>query len=152
MSQHLAFREELISQIPALQLLMAMGYRYLTPDEALAHRGGKLSNVILDDILEERPQILNWIEYKGNRHAFSSSNIKQAIETLKGEMYDGLVSTNERLYELLTLGVSLRQTIDGDTKSYSLRYIDWQHPENNVYHVTDEFSVEKRLRDRKSVV
>ena len=52
--------------------------------------------------------------------------------------------TNERLYELLTLGTSLTQTIDGDRKSYSLHYIDWQHPERNVYHVTDEFAVEKR--------
>jgi len=34
-----AFRETLISQIPALQLLMAPGYRYLTPAEALALRG-----------------------------------------------------------------------------------------------------------------
>ena len=131
MSQTLAFREELISQIPALQLLMALGYRYLTPDEALAQRGGRLSNVILDDSLQERLQLLNWIEVKGARYTFSASNIQQAIETLKGEMYDGLVSTNERLYELLTLGTSLRQTIKGDTKSYSLRYIDWQNPANN---------------------
>ncbi len=28
-----SFREELISQIPALQLLQAMGYTYLTPDQ-----------------------------------------------------------------------------------------------------------------------
>ena len=42
MPQVLAFREELISQIPALQLLKAMGYRYLTPAEALNLRGGKL--------------------------------------------------------------------------------------------------------------
>ena len=33
-----SFREELISQIPALQLLMAMGWEYLTPDETLALR------------------------------------------------------------------------------------------------------------------
>jgi type I restriction enzyme R subunit len=143
MSQNLAFREELISQIPALQLLMAMGYRYLTPDEALHLRGGKLNNVILEEVLQERLQVLNWIEFKGNRYAFSDSNIKLAVQALKEELYDGLVSTNERLYELLTLGKSLRQTIGGDTKSFSLRYIDWQHSENNVYHVTDEFPVEK---------
>ncbi len=35
----LAFREELISQIPALRLLCVLGYRYLTPAEALALRG-----------------------------------------------------------------------------------------------------------------
>ena len=143
MSQYLAFREELISQIPALQLLKAMGYRYLTPDEALIHRSGKLNNVILEDILIERLQLLNWIEFKGNRYTFSESNINLAVQALKEEMYDGLISTNERLYELLTLGKSLRQTIGGDTKSFSLHYIDWHHPENNVYHVSDEFSVEK---------
>jgi len=46
-----SFREELISQIPALQLLRKLGYSYLNPVEALATRGGKLSNVLLDDIL-----------------------------------------------------------------------------------------------------
>lgn len=144
-----SFREELISQIPALQLLLAMGYRYLTPEEALARRGGKLSNVILEDVLAERLQVLNWIEFKGERYAFSPANIKLAVQALKEEMYDGLISTNERLYELLTLGKSLRQTIAGDTKSFSLRYIDWQHPENNLYHIADEFPVEK-MRSRET--
>jgi len=50
-----SFREELISQIPALQLLMGLGYEYLTPDDALAKRGGKFRNVILEDVL------LNWL-------------------------------------------------------------------------------------------
>ncbi|MEW6227464.1 MAG: HsdR family type I site-specific deoxyribonuclease [Bacillota bacterium] len=29
-------------------------------------------------------------------------------------------------------------------KSFSLRYIDWEHPENNIFHVTEEFEVERR--------
>jgi type I restriction enzyme, R subunit len=138
-----SFKEELISQIPALQLLIAMGYTYLTPAETLARRSGKLGSVILEDILEERLKALNRIEFKGQTYAFSPANIKQAIQALKDEPYDGLVSTNERLYELLTLGKSLKQTIGGDTKSFSLHYIDWQHPANNVYHVTDEYPIEK---------
>lgn len=145
MSHTHPFREELISQIPALQLLKAMGYTYLTPQEALAARGNKLSHVILEEVLAERLRVLNWVEYKGNRYPFSESNIQQALELLKNEPYNGLVSTNERLYELLTLGPSLRQTIQGDSKSYSLRYIDWHNPQNNVYHVSAEFPVEKRL-------
>jgi len=47
------------------------------------------------------------------------------------------------------LGINLRQTIGGDTKSYSLRYIDWQQPENNHYHVSDEFPVEK-MRNKET--
>jgi len=144
MTQPPSFREELISQIPALQLLTAMGYEYLTPDEALALRGGKRGNVILEGILEPWLKAHNRVPFKGQTYPFSEANIRQAVETLTREPYDGLVRTNERVYELLTLGTSLKQTIHGDTKSFSLRYIDWQHPQRNVYHVSDEFSVEKR--------
>jgi type I restriction enzyme, R subunit len=45
---------------------------------------------------------------------------------------------------LITLGKSIEQTIDGDKKSPQLQYIDWKNPANNVYHVTDEFEIERR--------
>ena len=81
MSNYLAFREELISQIPALQLLKAMGYQYLTPEESLAARGGKLSNVILERALKAKLKELNRITFKGQTYPFSESNIKQAIQS-----------------------------------------------------------------------
>ena len=138
-----SFKEEYISQIPALQLLKALGYTYLPPDEALRLRSGKLRNVVLTDVLRSWLVANNEIRVKGQRHAFTAANIDQAIQQLLDEPYDGLVRTNEKLYERLTLGTTLKQTIEGDSKSYSLRYIDWQHPERNVYHVTDEFSIER---------
>lgn len=136
-----SFREEYISQIPALQLLKQLGFTYLAQDEALRRRGGKLRNAVLTDVLRSWLVANDEIRVKGQRHAFTAANIDQAIQQLLDEPYDGLVRTNEKLYERLTLGTTLKQTIDGDSKSYSLRYIDWQHPECNVYHVTDEFSV-----------
>ena len=144
MPQTPSFREELISQIPALRLLIAMGYEYLTPEEALALRGGKRSRVILEGVLEPWLRAHNQITFKDQTYPFSEANIRRAVEILRDEPFDGLIPTNQRVYELLTLGTSLKQTIDGDTKSFSLHYIDWQHPENNVYHVSDEFAVERR--------
>jgi hypothetical protein len=44
-----SFQEDHISQVPALQLLQNLGWQYLAPDEALELRGGKRSNVLLDD-------------------------------------------------------------------------------------------------------
>jgi type I restriction enzyme R subunit len=44
-----SFKEDHISQIPALQLLQNLGYQYLTPEEALQLRGNKTTNVLLDD-------------------------------------------------------------------------------------------------------
>ena len=58
-------------------------------------------------------------------------------------MEDGLLPTNEKVYDLLCMGKSLPQSIDGDTRSFQLHYIDWERPDNNVFHVTEEFVVER---------
>jgi type I restriction enzyme, R subunit len=86
---------------------------------------------------------VNTIRFKGREYPFSEGNILSAVQVLKDVADDGLVQTNEKVYDLLCLGKSMQQSIDGDTKSFQLDYIDWKHPENNVYHVTEEFTVER---------
>ncbi|HHD83085.1 MAG TPA: type I restriction endonuclease subunit R [Bacteroidetes bacterium] len=137
------FNEEHISQIPALILLQKIGYTYLTPDEALKQRGRKQSNVLLEDILLNQLRLINSFTYKGRTHKFSEGAISGALQALKVFRYDGLISTNEQIYDLLSLGKSFEQTVDGDTKSFTINYIDWKNPENNVFHVTEEFAVER---------
>lgn len=140
----LSYLEDLDSQIPAIQLLHGLGWEYLSPEEALALRNGRKDQVILTGILRPWLEENTHILVKGRIHPFTDTNIHEAIRRLIEEPYDGLVRTNEKIYHLLTLGTSLDQTIEGDRKGRSLQYIDWEHPENNVYHVTDEFSVERR--------
>lgn len=136
-------KEDEISKIPALQVLRALGYSYLSPAQALELRGGRRGSVLLDAVLEAQLRRINRIVYRGEEHAFSEANIQAAIEALKSVPYDGLVRTNEQVYDLLCLGKSMQQSIRGDMKSFTLRYVDWEHPENNVYHVTEEFAVER---------
>lgn len=139
-----SFLEDHSSQVPALQLLQKLGFTYLPPKEVHLERRGKLSNVLLEEVLRRQLARLNRIRFKGNEHAFSEENLTAAIQALKNPPQDlGLVGQNEWLYDLLSLGKSLEQTIDGDTKSFSLRYIDWEQPENNVFHVTEEFEVSR---------
>lgn len=137
------FDEKYLSQIPALQVLVNLGYQYLTPAEALAARGGKAGNVLLEEILREQLKKLNRIQHKGGSYLFSEENLQSAIQRLKNVKYDGLLKTNEAVYDLLTLGVALEQSIEGDLKSFTLNYVDWRNPENNVYHVAAEFAVER---------
>src|SRR4051812_28810462 len=141
-----SFLEDDISQIPALQLLQNLGWQYLAPADTVSLRGGKLSNVILDGVLVHQLRKLNKIRFKGDAYEFSEANIQSAVQAIKDVLYDGLVRTNEKIYDLLVLGKSLSQTIDGDTKSFPLFFIDW-NPEtfltNNVFHVTEEFEVER---------
>jgi len=137
------FNEKYLSQIPALQLLINLGYRYLSPSEALAQRQGKAGNVLLENILREQLKQINRIRYKGREFLFSEENIQSAIQKLKNVQYDGLLRTNEVIYDLITLGTALEQTIEGDSKSFNLHYIDWRNPARNVFHVTAEFPVER---------
>ncbi len=137
-----SFIEDHISQIPALQMLMKLGYRYLTPDEALEARGNRSSNVLLETILKKQLKEINKIEYKGKEFPFNETNINTAILALRDlPLQDGFMAVSEAFYDLVTLGKSLEQNVLGDKKSFSFKYIDWEQPENNVYHVTEEYSV-----------
>jgi type I restriction enzyme R subunit len=141
--QSFRFNEEYLSQIPAIQLLINLGYRYISPEQAVKERNGKLSSVLLDNILRNQLKAINKINYKGSEYLFSEENIQSAIQKLKSVKYDGLLKTNETIYDLLTLGVALEQTIEGDSKSFNLKYIDWTNPDRNCFHVTAEYSVER---------
>lgn len=138
-----SYLEDDISKIPALQLLINFGFNYLTPDEALNLRGGKNSNVILEDVLESQLKAINKIVFRGEEYSFSDNNVLGAVRAVKEAVFDGLVRTNEKIYDLLTLGKGMQQTIVGDTKSFTLNYIDWNNLENNLFHVTQEFEVSK---------
>ncbi len=137
------FLEDLVSHLPALQLLQQVGYLYLTPTEALYLRGGKRSRVVLEAILIEQLRKLNQITFKGQTHDFTETNLRTAVDALTNIPFDGLVKTNEQAFDLLTLGKAIEQTIDGNKRSYTVQYIDWDHLENNVYHIADEFEVER---------
>ncbi|GLI38693.1 type I restriction endonuclease subunit R [Geobacter hydrogenophilus] len=137
------FDEKYLSQIPALQLLINLGFEYLPTEEVVRQRQGKYGNVLLEGILREQLKRLNRISYKGREFLFSEENIQTAIQKLKNVKYDGLLKTNEAIYDLITLGTALEQSIEGDSKSFTLNYINWRDWERNVFHVTAEFSVDR---------
>jgi len=139
-----SFKEDHISQLPALHLLQNMGYTYFSPDEVKELRGDKFSNVILEGVLEEQLRKINTIRYKGELHPYSESNIQFGINALKDvPLQEGLITANESVYNLLTMGKAMEQTIDGDKKSYTLQYIDWEEWDQNVFHVTEEYKVQR---------
>lgn len=140
---NLSFKEDHISQLPSLMLLMKLGYTYLTPDEALAMRGGKTSNVLLEEVLRNQLRRINSIRVNRNKEElFSEQNIENGVLAMRNiPMEGGYLNGNETVYNLLTLGKAFEQSIDGDKKSYTMRFIDWERPERNVYHVTEEFAV-----------
>lgn len=134
-------KEVFSSQIPALQVLMAMGYGYLSPAQAMELRGGQTVEVLLRPVLIEelRKRRFNW---KGQDYPLSNNAIDEIIRQLASPgLGEGLLTANERLYDRLTLGITVTEFIDGKKAQPTIAIIDWENPANNRFQVTDEFEV-----------
>lgn len=139
-----AYLEVNASQKPAILLLQAMGYIYISPEDCEKQRGSRY-HVLLKDILRGQLRKLNRFSYAGAENEFSAANIERAMEDLDEPLTDGLVRTSEKIYDALLLGKSYPETVgEGRMLSFNLKYIDWENLQNNVFHVTEEFAVDSR--------
>ena len=136
------YSEANISKKPALELLRAMGYTYLSPEECRQQRGSGY-RVLLRDVLRGQLRKLNRYTYGGVENEFSAVNIEHAMDDLEIPLTNGLVRTSEKIYDALMLGKSYPETVgEGRLLNFNLKYIDWEDPTQNLYHVTEEFAVE----------
>ncbi|MGG1481069.1 type I restriction endonuclease subunit R [Bacillus smithii] len=143
MAREKSYDERYISQGPAIEVLQKLGYQYLSKEETERMRGN-LHHVLLTTVLEEKLKELNSYEYQSQIYQFSESNIRQAIRDLDEPLTNGLVKTNEVIYETIMNGRSYTEFLpDGSKKSFTIQYIDWNNIENNVFHVVEEFEVER---------
>src|SRR5665811_2372779 len=107
----------------SLQLLQKLGYTYLSPAEADKLRGGKTSNVLLDDILRKQLKEINSEKRISSTKStyISDANIQNGIRALKElPMNEGYIAACETAYNLMTLGKTFEQSFDDDKKSITL--------------------------------
>ncbi|BAP60928.1 type I restriction-modification system R subunit [Methanococcus maripaludis KA1] len=131
-------------QEDSIKLLENLGYVFISEEENKSKRNN-LKDVILKDILKEQLKKLNSYNYKGKTYKFSEKSIENAIDDLDVPLTEGLIKSNEHVYDQLILGNSYEETLDDCSKrSFSMKYIDFDNPENNVFHVTEEYSVQKQ--------
>jgi type I restriction enzyme R subunit len=139
-----AYGEDASSQLPALLMLRRLGWTYLSPDEAVAMRGGRQSSVFLTAVLIEKLGELNRIDTKQGPVPFGREVIASAVRRLETPADEGLVATNEAVWDMLRLGISIDVTVDGRKRGVPFRFIDWDDIGRNAFHVTEEFSVDRR--------
>ncbi|CAN0603191.1 unnamed protein product, partial [Ectocarpus sp. 12 AP-2014] len=97
---------------------------------------------LFENVLKEQLEEINTIHRKKKEYKFSDANINTAILALKDlPINEGFLNANAAFYDLITLGKAMEQTIEGDKKSHTLHYMDWKNPDNNIFHVTEEYSV-----------
>lgn len=135
-------REEAASKLPALHVLMIMGWSYLPPADATAMRGSDRS-VLLEPVLRE------WLgahrfDFKGQRYPLSESGINQVIKAISAtKLNEGLIAANEAIYKQLTLGITVDEFVGGQKTSVTVPLINWNDTDANRFHVTEELSVER---------
>ena len=146
MPNHMIFNERPECQDRVIAFLQKMGYEYVSRSEAEQKRGS-LSKVIFTD---ELIRFLNkqTYKYKNFELNFSGESIQRAITSLDASLLQGLSMASKEIYNLLTLGISVEENvvIDQDIpvrQSFDLSFIDFEHPANNIWQVTEEFSVER---------
>ena len=133
-------QELLTSHLPALRLLMLLGWDYLPP-QCITPMRGSLREVLL------KPLLLDWLrsyrfEYKGTQHGLSSSGMEQVLRTLQPTLKDGLLKANESVYRHLCLGITITEFMpDGNKHNATVPLLDWENPERNRFSVTDEYEV-----------
>ena len=144
MPNHKIFNERPECQERLISFLQKMGYTYVSRSEAEQKRG-HLSKVLFTD---ELIRFLNkqTFKYKNYELNFSGESIQRAVNALDTSLLQGLSMASKEIYHLLTLGISLEENvvIDRDVpvrQSFDLFYIDFEHPANNTWQVTEEFSV-----------
>ena len=146
MPNHTIFNERPECQDRLIQILVNMGYEYVSRSEAESKRKN-LSSVLFEDELIRFLRKQTYIYY-GHELLFSGKSITKAIKELDASLLQGLSMASKEIYNLITLGISLEESIAIDSdipvkQSFDLHYIDFEHPANNIWQVTEEFSVQR---------
>ncbi len=135
------FQEEYSAKLPALTLLTNLGWSFLSPELALAARGGKYDEVVLRQVLRSELQKRSFT-FAGKSYPLSEKAIDNLIaEVCSPALNEGLLTANERLYNHLLYGISVTEFIDGKKASPTVALIDWQNLANNSFVFTEEFTV-----------
>lgn len=134
-------QEQYSSHIPAVATLMSLGWTFISPSDCLALRGSA-REVLL------KPKLIEFLrakkfEYKGKTYPLSAQAIDQILRKISSVgLNEGLLVANQTIYNDLTLGITVTEFMpDGKKYQPNVSLIDWQHPNNNLFHVTEEFAV-----------
>ena len=137
------FQEEYSAKIPALVLLHNLGWTFLSPAQALSARNGKTSEVVLREILREELRKRRFT-FAGKERVFSENTIDNVIaELCSPALNEGLGVANEKIYNHLLYGISVKEFIDGKKVNPTIKIIDWENVDNNSFLFTEEFSVSR---------
>lgn len=155
MLEKVNFDEAKQSQLPFIELLLGMGYEYITAEEALRQRGGDTTNFILGDVAEQKLMEINDYEIDDVKYKFSGKDIRDVIDEIEHIQYEGLIDTAQNIYNMIMPtygGKTIKVSHDGKPMSKNFKFIDFNNIKNNSFHVSAEFTATGKQNIRPDIV
>jgi type I restriction enzyme R subunit len=126
------WNEEHLSEAPAVALLRKLGYTEVSA-ESLESERSTLKEAILTPRLSTALQRLNpWL---------SPTSLAKAIKQITHVLAVNLTEANETLYNHLTYGLSVEQDLGAGRKGQTVRFFDFENPDNNEFLVVRQYKV-----------
>ena len=153
--EQINFDETKQSQLPFVEMLINMGYRYISVSEVSKERGGDTAKFILRDTAIKKLSEINEYEHGGEIHRFSEKSIVEAVDELENIQFEGLIDTSRKIYSMImptSGGKTIRVYHNGKNTSKNFRFIDFNNPENNDFAVTVEFEATGKKNIRPDIV
>lgn len=141
------FDEAKQSQLPFVELLLNMGYKYISIEEVMKEREGNTSKFILKNIAFNKLR-------KINNELISDKSINDAIDELENMPFEGLIDTSKNVYNMImrTGGKTVTEIIKGKRTSQNLKFIDFENIKNNDLRVAVEFEAMGKNGIRPDIV
>ena len=121
------FDEAKQSQLALVELLLNMGYHYISGDETLKQRGDT-TNFILADIACQKLMEINSYEVGGTEYKFSEKDVRDAVDELEHIQYEGLIDTAQKIYNIImptSGGKTIKVNHGGKKVSKNFKFIDF---------------------------
>ena len=155
MLKNVDFDEAKQSQLPLVELLINLGYTYVSRAEALKRRNDDTTRFLLGDTARAALMRLNSYEYNGQQVNFSELEVAKVVDELENTRLEGLLDTSKDIFHTIMPkigGKTIEVYHDGRYESKSFRFIDFEDIKNNDFQVTVEYKVTGKETIRCDVV
>ena len=140
------FDEASASQIPALLELVNLGYTYIPRADITATRESTSQYILRDIAFGALREI--------NGQTISDKSIHDAIFDAENniDMGIGALPASREIFSLLLAGRSVSELVNGRRTSPQMKFIDFENPLNNTFHVCAEFELSESHDRRPDIV
>ncbi|MBM7556837.1 type I restriction endonuclease subunit R [Halanaerobacter jeridensis] len=130
----------------ALDLFQELDYQVYDVEQgdSIPHRESKHQVLLLDKLRESLRRINPWL---------NENNLNKAVNQIRPAKIQAtnLMDANEKVYEKLVQHISLQQDLGKGKKNQTVKYIDYNNPENNEFIALNQYTVQGKEKIRTDI-